>query len=186
MIGETIPSGTVTLNRSLNQQEETLRLVKWDYRFLDLADLVGSWSKDPSTKVGAVIVRPDLTIASTGFNGFPKNCSDASEIYEDRDLKLARVIHAEVNALLLAGEDVEGYTLYSSFIGIGPSCDRCSAHIIQAGIDRVVHRIDPDPDESAERWKDSIQRGLDMFEEAGVQVTGLPMPDLKVNFGAGI
>lgn len=146
---------------------------KWDTRFLELADLVATWSRDPSTKVGAVIVRPDRTLASTGFNGFAKGCNDADEIYADRDLKLARVIHAEVNAILLASENLKGYTLYSSFVGAGPSCDRCSAHIIQAGITRVVHRIDPEPDESAQRWQESIERGLDMYDEASVAVDAL-------------
>jgi len=44
----------------------------WHDRFFAMADLVGSWSKDPSTKVGAVIIRPDRTIASVGYNGFPR------------------------------------------------------------------------------------------------------------------
>ena len=42
---------------------------KWETRFLEMARLVSGWSKDPSTKVGAVIVRPDKTIASVGYNG---------------------------------------------------------------------------------------------------------------------
>lgn len=152
---------------------EAARQDKWDRRFLDLSALVATWSKDPSTRVGAVVVRPNHTIASTGYNGFPRGCSDASEVYADRELKYARVVHAELNALLHASEQLEGYTLYSSFIGVGPSCDRCSAHIIQTGINRVVHRVDPDPDESALRWADSIQRGLDMYEEAGIDVVAL-------------
>ena len=51
---------------------------KWDNRFLVLAKLIGSWSKDPSTKVGAVIVDQDNKIVSVGYNGFPKNISDPS------------------------------------------------------------------------------------------------------------
>lgn len=142
---------------------------KWDDRFLKMAELVASWSKDPSTKCGAVIVRPDKTIASTGFNGFPKGCDDSSEIYADRDLKLSRVVHAEQNALLHAREDLTGYTMYTWPPGFGPSCDRCTAHIIQAGIAKVVYK----PDSSAEfasRWKEAVERGLQMYEEAGVEV----------------
>lgn len=142
---------------------------KWDHRFLDMAALVSSWSKDPSTKCGAVIVRPDKTVASVGFNGFPQGCDDSPHLYADRDLKLSRVVHAEQNALLHAGESVKGYTLYSWPPGFGPSCDRCTAHIIQAGITRVVFKHQEDEGFSS-RWKEAVERGLDMYAEADVEV----------------
>jgi len=75
---------------------------KWDSRFMDLARLVASWSKDPSTQVGAVIVDQDKRIVSTGFNGFPR-CVNDSPV--DREVKLLRTIHAEENALLFARRD---------------------------------------------------------------------------------
>lgn len=143
-------------------------MINWDHRFLDLAALIASWSKDPSTKCGAVIVRPDRTVASVGFNGFPMGCDDDAEFYADRELKLARVVHAELNAILLAREDVRGYTMYTHPPGWGPSCDRCTAHIIQAGIVRVVHRRDDTL--FASRWKEPADRGLTMYAEAGVEV----------------
>jgi dCMP deaminase len=143
---------------------------KWNERFLSMAELVASWSKDPSTKCGAVIVRPDKTVASVGFNGFPIGCDDSDELYEDRDQKLARVVHAEQNALLHTREALHGYTIYTAQIpNIGPSCDRCTAHIIQAGIGTIAYRVAPIP----ERWKDSINRGLQMYQEAGVNVVQL-------------
>lgn len=156
-----------------------LNLSKWDYRFIDMAALVASWSKDPSTQCGAVIVRPDKTVASVGFNGFPKGCSDDDEFYADRDLKYARVVHAEQNALLHAHEPMHGYTMYTYPGGVGPSCDRCTAHIIQAGIKKVVHiKVEPTPGDFNERWAEAIERGLQMYEEAGVEVVGLPdLPD---------
>lgn len=52
--------------------KKDIGIEKWDARFLDLAVFIGDWSKDPSTKVGAVLVRPDRTIAGLGFNGFPR------------------------------------------------------------------------------------------------------------------
>lgn len=142
---------------------------QWDARFLEMAELVASWSKDPSTKCGAVIVRPDKTVASVGFNGFPKGCNDSPELYKDRDLKLSRVVHAEQNALLHAGESVKGYTMYTWPPGFGPSCDRCTAHIIQAGITRVIYKSSASPD-FASRWKEAVERGLQMYKEAGVEV----------------
>ena len=145
--------------------------LKWDQRFLNLAQLVSTWSKDPSTQCGAVIVRTDRTIVSTGFNGFPKGCSDAPEIYEDRELKYARVVHAELNAILHAREPLTGYTMYTWPPGFGPSCDRCSAHIIQSGITRVVHKLDES--DFASRWKEAVERGLTMYREAGVEIVAL-------------
>jgi dCMP deaminase len=144
---------------------------KWDDRFLEMAALVASWSKDPSTQCGAVIVRPDRTVASVGFNGFPKGCSDDDEFYANRDLKLARVVHAELNAILHAQESLVGYTMYTYPPGFGPSCDRCTAHIIQSGITRVVHY--QDTSEFASRWKEPAERGLQMYSEAGVEVVPL-------------
>lgn len=139
----------------------------WDEFYLGMAAYVATKSKDPSSQVGCVIVRPDRTVASLGFNGFPRGMSDAQALYEDRDQKLSRVIHAEMNAILSAHEPVKGYTAYLTL----PSCDRCAAHLIQAGIRRVVwpSRI---PDSFAERWAASIQQAIDMFEEAGVEVHG--------------
>lgn len=151
---------------------------KWNYRFLDLAALVASWSKDPSTKCGAVIVRPDKTVASIGFNGFPKRCKDDPEIYAQRDIKYSRIIHAELNAIFHTKESLEGYTIYTYPPGYGPSCDRCSAHIIQAGITKVVHYKDNDA-EMNDRWKEACNRGLKMYEEAGVEVLSLPFSSFQ-------
>lgn len=142
------------------------RQEKWDTRFLLLAETVAQWSKDPSTKCGAVIVRPDHSVASLGFNGFPKNMPDDPALYEDRDAKLSRIIHAEMNALLHAHGPVAGCTLYTWPLCC---CDRCAAHMIQAGITRVVSPKCP-PDK-AERWAPILERGFRYFREANVLVT---------------
>ena len=144
-------------------------MADWDRRFLDLAALVASWSKDPSTQCGAVIVRPDKTIASVGFNGFPRSLSDADELYADRDLKYARVIHAEVNAVLNAYERLHGCTLYSWPPGFGPTCDRCATVVIQVGITRVVYQRDL-AKEWTSRWAEPGRRALEMYAEAGGEV----------------
>ena len=135
---------------------------KWDKRFLDLAKHVAEWSKDPSTKVGSVIVRPDRTIASVGYNGFPRGTDDSPELYENRAVKYERVVHAECNAILNAKEPLDGCSCY---IWPLPSCANCAATIIQAGIFRVVY---PLGHPTAERFKDSIEIGGQMFEEAGI------------------
>lgn len=134
---------------------------KWDLRFLDLAELVGSWSKDPSTKVGAVITR-GKRIISTGFNGFPVGVDDAPELYENREYKYEHIIHGEMNALLFAREDVIGTTLYTTpFM----PCSRCAAMLIQAGIVRVVSYENHNP-----RWAGSFANTVKSFEKANPRV----------------
>lgn len=138
-------------------------VAKWDDRFLDLADTVASWSKDPSTKVGAVIARPDRTIASVGFNGFPRGVDDSGERLEDRPVKYGITVHAELNAVLSAHEPVRGYTLYVSPLH---PCSNCAAAVVQAGIVRVVARVEGTP----ERWEQSFALASMIFAEAGVEV----------------
>lgn len=123
-------------------------LMKWDRRFLQLADHISLWSKDPSTKCGAVLVRPDRSIASMGFNGFPIGCDDRPERYEDREVKNGNVAHAEMNALLFCRDPIPltGYTLYTS----APVCRNCSVYVRQSRVSRVVYwQTD---EERARRW----------------------------------
>lgn len=130
----------------------------WDYRFLALAEHVGTWSKDPSTKVGAVVVRPDRTIASLGYNGFPRGVEDK---YLDREHKLLRTVHAELNAILSAREPLEGCTLYVSPLF---PCSTCAAAIIQAGITEVIARMG----QPREEWAKSFDAASEMLRQADV------------------
>lgn len=152
---------------------------KWDRRFFDLANLVSTWSKDPSTKCGAVIVRPDKTIASVGYNGFPRGCDDSPEIYENRELKYERVVHAECNAILNARERLDDYKIYTWPAGYGPTCSNCAKHIIQSGISEVFHL--KDESEFALRWKEQAEIGLQMYAESGVQVWSFPVEEYDNN-----
>ena len=137
---------------------------KWDRRFLEMAELVATWSKDPSTQVGAVIVDIDNRIVSTGFNGFPRGCLDHADTLGDRERKLLRTIHAEDNALLFARRDVTGMTLYVT----RPPCARCAAKVVQAGIAKVVYRLPPT--DFTERWKHEMAEAAQMFFEGQVAV----------------
>lgn len=128
---------------------------KWDRRYVELARLVGQWSKDPSTKVGAVLVRPNNSVAATGFNGFPSGHNDSAALYNDRAYKYAHVIHAEVNALAFHGQPADGFTLYTSF----PCCPDCVAVAGAAGVRRIVSP--PLPREGRERaWIEEWERRL--------------------------
>jgi dCMP deaminase len=114
---------------------------------MDLARLVASWSKDPSTQVGAVIVDNDAPV--------------------DREVKLLRTIHAEENALLFARRDVTGMSVYVT----RPPCARCAAKLVQAGIVRVVY--DLPPVDFVERWALEMREAQAMFADVGVAVTVL-------------
>lgn len=141
---------------------------KWDRRFIELARFVADWSKDPSTKVGAVIVRPDRTVAAVGFNGFPRGVLDHSERYDHRPTKYEMVVHAEMNSILNTRESLEDYTLYVTPL---PPCSQCAAAIIQRGITRVVVLAKKDlPPNWAEKWAVSKT----MFAEAHVGVCEFP------------
>ena len=134
---------------------------KWDKRFYNLAVHISSWSKDESTKVGAVIVDYKKRIVSVGFNGFPEHVDDTPV---SRERKLMRTVHAEVNALSFAAQSVEGCTMYVTHA----PCANCAAIIIQHGIRAVCF---PEPEEGfLERWGDSYREALVMFMEAGVYV----------------
>lgn len=137
---------------------------KWDSRFLGMAMYVAEWSKDPSTKVGAVITDAKNRVISLGFNGFPRSVEDK---IVTREHKLRATIHAETNALLFAKEDVEGMTCYVSH----PPCAQCAAKLIQAGIQRVVWHS-PDP-EFVSRWAEDMAIAKQMYDEAGVEYAEL-------------
>ena len=136
----------------------------WDDFFLGMAEYIATASKDPSTKCGCVIVRPDRTIASVGYNGFPRGVDDRRARYDDRPTKYAMVEHAEANAILNAREPLHGCVAYTTFA----PCSSCAAMLIQAGILMVVTRRPTD--EQIERWGESFKHAQTMLEEAGVPV----------------
>jgi dCMP deaminase len=147
---------------------------RWDDHFLNLCREHARMSKDPSTRVGAVIVGPDREVRASGFNGFPRGIADTAERLNDRDTKLSLVVHAEMNAILNAariGTPTKDCTLYllatddtGNYWG-GPPCVRCTVEAIQAGISEVVSL----PFKAVpSRWKDSIEQARKLLCEAGI------------------
>ncbi len=135
---------------------------KWDRRFLALAAHVAQWSKDPSTKTGAVIVDPNNRVVSLGYNGFPRGVNDLPERLENREIKYKLIVHCERNALLFAQGPVRGCRLYTwPFM----SCAPCAAMVIQAGIIEVVAPVSDNP-----RWIDDFNLAQTLFNEAGTKV----------------
>jgi dCMP deaminase len=139
--------------------------VKWHRRFLELAKVFASWSKDPSTQVGAVIVDGMRRVVGAGFNGFPRGIEDSTERLQDRPTKYAFVVHAEPNAILNAIGDVRGCTIYTWPF---PPCVECAKLIIQAGIIKVI--CPPATEEQIQRWGPSMKVANTLFEEAGIAV----------------
>ena len=148
---------------------------KWDARFLRVAREVSLWSKDPSTKVGAVIVGKNRDIVSTGYNGIPRGCRDDIPEWHQRPLKYMAYEHGERNSVLNAarrGASTEGCTLYGWWDAIfGPPCADCARAIIQAGIVRVILKPgDLDPAKWTDRWRESAEMSAAMLTQAGVVV----------------
>lgn len=136
--------------------------MKWDKRFLDMAKLVSTWSKDPSTKVGAVIVDSQKRIVSVGFNGLAVGIDNEETILENRELKYRTILHAEENAILFSKQPLNDCTVYTYPF---QPCLKCTSVIIQTGIKRVVSYVSDN-----ERWIKEFELSLKMFEEAGVSV----------------
>ena len=138
---------------------------KWDERYLEMAALVASWSKDPRAKVGAVVVRNNRVVA-TGFNGLPSEVLDNEERLMDKQIKLEMTVHAEENALIVAGRNAEGATIY---VHGKPVCARCAGSIIQARIQRVVAMHPEMSDSKKSVWRKVGLIALAMLGEAGIQ-----------------
>jgi len=132
----------------------------WNQRFIELAEHVATWSKDPSTKVGAVIVDFDKRIISIGFNGYPKKIPD--DDLHIRELKYNKILHAEINAILFAKRDIKNCVMYVTNV----PCSQCAAAIIQSDIVVVVTRK-PDEDYQS-RWEKKMNITKQMFKEANV------------------
>ena len=151
----------------MTQDEE-----KWHRRFLRLAAEIAEFSKDPSTKVGCILVR-DQRIISTGYNGFPRGISDSFDRLLDRDKKYEMTVHAEINAVTTAalhGVSTEGSTAYVTF----QPCSRCAAVLINAGIKEVYVTTDsliPD------RWLDNMVLAANLLKEAGILLETLDPHD---------
>ena len=142
--------------------------ISWDEYFMGVALLAAQRSKDPSTQVGACIVDSSKRILSTGYNGFPKGCSD-DDFPWNRDEALGEtkypfVVHAELNAILNAsGKSLAGATLY---VALFP-CNECAKAIIQSGISEVIYLSDK------YNGTPSFVASRRMLDTAGVKLTQL-------------
>lgn len=141
---------------------------KWDHRFLALAGNIADWSKDPSTRVGAVLVNDLRQVIGMGYNGFPRGVDDLPSRYADRDWKYHFTQHAEANAVLQAVASPRDATAYVTH----HPCANCAGMLIQAGVRRIVTTT---PDAGlAERFERSFEVARFMCTEAGVKLVCTP------------
>lgn len=141
---------------------------KWDERYFKIAKETASWTKDPRTAIGAVIIGDKGQIKSQGYNGFPRGIEDLPERYTDRPTKYKYVIHAELNCIYNAlhnGTSVLCDTIYVTGL---PVCHECAKAIIQVGIKKVLY--DTPVGDGSSPWDASGILALEMFEEAGIEV----------------
>ena len=141
-------------------------MTNWDQRFLNLAKHISEWSKDPSTKVGCVVVGPDREIRSTGFNGLPRGIEDNDERLNNRKIKYPLICHAEENAIMHAariGISLKDCTAYVTW----PPCTRCARSLIQAGVSTIIY---PKDIEIPDRWMEDFNLSLNMLKEAKINI----------------
>jgi len=138
---------------------------KWDIRYLRLAKEVSTWSKDPSSKIGAVAIGKKGQVLAQGYNGFPRGIKDDLNRYAVKDIKYRYVVHAEQNVIYNAtynGVSLDGSTLYVWGL---PVCSDCAKGVIQVGVKRVIMPNQEIPD----HWMESFTLTSAMFEEAGIE-----------------
>jgi dCMP deaminase len=144
-----------------------VQTVDWNDRIMSLAEHVSTWSKDPSSKIGAVAVDPiSHRILSTGYNGFPRGILDTVERLQDRPTKYKLIVHAEQNCIYNAAS--AGVSLHGAHIYVHglPVCSDCAKAIISVGIRRVYVKFMV---EDISRWAESWDWTKKMFEEANVE-----------------
>jgi dCMP deaminase len=163
-----------TVESNFSQYQRWLE--KWDRRFLNLAAHISTWSKDPSTKVGAVLVNDLQQVVGMGYNGFARGIEDTEARLNERELKYKLVVHAEVNAIIQAGHAARGSVLYvyPAFM-TPPICHDCCKTAIQAGVRAIVGFLPDESDPRVQRWKDSIAIAKGMWDEAGLEIRTYPM-----------
>lgn len=140
-------------------------MANWDERFLELADFVSGWSKDPSTKVGCVLVSDRKVVLGIGYNGFPRGVEDTLERLEDRPTKYKLVQHAERNAIQQSDGSLVGSAAYVT----AKPCAQCCGALIQAGVTKIIAW--PSSEGLSERLKDDYLLTDEMLVEAGVDYT---------------
>ena len=138
-------------------------------KLIPIADAISTLSKDPSTKIGAIIFDDIGAILSSGCNSFPCGVSHTDHRLDTRTIKYSYIVHAEANAISFAARN--GVRLLGSNLLVTQlwPCSSCCKLIIQSGIKRVY--VPKDLNASTQlRWKDDAEISKTMFREAKIEI----------------
>jgi dCMP deaminase len=142
-----------------------------DYYF-KLIPVIAAKSKDPSSKVGCIIVNEDHSIVATGYNGFPRGVNDDKDRYENREQKLYLIEHSERNCLYYCAKN--GVPLKGTILLLEwAPCHDCMRGIIQSGIKKIYINGDSAQFNNRElfnRWQPSLKWSIIMAKEADVLI----------------
>lgn len=148
-------------------------MTSWEKKFIKLCNHIATWSKDTSTKVGAVITNRRNKILSVGYNGLPIGVNDEVEERHTRPVKYNYYEHAERNAIYSAAEEgisLKGGTMYCNYF----PCADCARAIIQSGIKEVIYQHDaPESAKDSDSWNTTKQASLEMLRESKVLIRKL-------------
>lgn len=128
-------------------------------------DIANNFSKDPRTKVGAIILVPEThQVLTIGYNGMPRKVDENVEKRWSRPQKYMYVEHAERNAIYnaaFAGTSLKGSICVVTMF----PCADCARALIQSGIKTVITKKMEKP-----RWEAHWEISREMFAEANVKV----------------
>ena len=116
-----------------NSRNPDYQRLSWDQYFMSLAYLVSMRSPDAQTQHGCVLVDHKNKIIATGYNGFLPDAEDAC-MPNLRPHKYQHIIHAEVNAILSAAQNLEDCKIYIT----GLPCNECLKMIAKSGIKEII------------------------------------------------
>ncbi len=146
---------------------------RWRTRFMKDVYEWATMSKDPRTKIGAVLVHlQDKDPISHGYNGFARKVNDNVQSRWERPEKYFWVCHAEENAVLncaRTGRASAGTIMFTQ----GVPCSSCADKVIQGGVTAVVvHKQWQEYEQKFnwEKWNDSSKRSEIKFQEAGIPI----------------
>lgn len=153
--------------------EQLLAIPAWDETFMHDVYWWARRSKDPRTKIGALLVQwKDKVPFSHAYNGFARDVNDDVPERWERPEKYEWVVHAEENAVLNCapnGYCSRGATMFTQ----GIPCTRCADKVIQGKIvEVVVHKQWQDYERQFgwDKWIDSAKRSEQKFAEAGIKI----------------
>lgn len=139
-----------------------------DSKYMGLAWIHASFSKDPNTQIGSVIIDKHNNILGTGYNGPPSKIKDDSFSWE-RPEKYLYVKHAEDNAIDHSKATIEEFSECTLYV-TGLPCKSCMLDIISKNINKVVYMDGLYDKNSSQTNQEDINSTHILAKEAGVEL----------------